>query len=171
MDQERDRLVAQIAQAVEEAGLQVGVVESLTSGALASALGRGESASAWFRGAIVAYEVHTKEALLGVAPGTDPCSAPCAAQLASGGRSLLAADVCISVTGVGGPEPEGEHPAGEVHIGWDTQGQVGSQQFAVPGSPSEVVDRSVLHCLAVLREQLSSWHPPHAAARPSRPRA
>ena len=43
--------------------------ESLTSGAIASALGAAENASEWFRGGVVAYASGVKHDLLHVPPG------------------------------------------------------------------------------------------------------
>ncbi|WP_454157443.1 CinA family protein [Microbacterium lacticum] len=45
--------------------LRVAVAESLTSGALASAVGAGEGASTWFCGGVVAYLPEVKERVLG----------------------------------------------------------------------------------------------------------
>lgn len=149
-----DAVVEQIATMCREHGKTVAVVESLTSGAVASALGRGPHAADWFRGAVVAYETTTKELVLGLVPGTDPCSDSCATQLAANGRALLATDVCASVTGVGGPDPTDGHPAGEVHIGVTTVHGTTSHRHQFEGSPEEVVDASVLATLHSLRDAL-----------------
>lgn len=146
--------VEQIARRTQELGVTVGVVESLTSGAVASALGRGSAATEWFRGAVVAYQLPTKEAVLGVEPGIDPATAECAAQLATGGLALLGADVCVSVTGVGGPSPEGDHPAGEVHLGIATAGEVTTASHRFDGDPASVVTQSVAAAVAAIRDTL-----------------
>lgn len=138
-----DDLIAAIARRCEETGTHIGAVESLTSGAIATALGRGEGASAWFRGSIVAYELQTKHDLLSLEPGTDPCSPSCARQLAEAGLRVLAADACVSATGVGGPDPADGHPAGEVHIGVATRSGVTTQAYQFDGSPEEILDATV----------------------------
>lgn len=145
-----ETLVDRLARMCRENGVTVAVVESLTSGAASSALGRGTSASEWFRGAVVAYQVSTKEAVLGVRPGIDPATSDCAAQLATGGRMLLDADVCVAVTGVGGPEPDGSHPAGEVHIGVATAHGVETESHLFDGDPEAVIEQSVAAVLALL---------------------
>lgn len=124
-------------------GLRVCVAESLTSGQFANAVGAGADASTWFAGGIVAYLTEVKERVLGLAPGTDPCSAACAEQLAAGARELFDADICVSTTGVGGPGPEGGHPAGTVYLGWATTGGVGHRRLALPGDPPHVLDACV----------------------------
>lgn len=150
-----DAVVEEIARTCRQHRITVGVIESLTSGAVASALGRGPSASEWFRGAVVAYETTTKQLVLGLVPGTDPCSDSCATQLAANGRALLHTEVCASVTGVGGPDPSDGHPAGEVHVGVSTAYGTTSTQHQFDGSPAEVVDASVLATVTRLRDALT----------------
>ncbi len=148
-------LVNAIATECADRGTVVAAVESLTSGAVASALGQGESAAEWFGGAVVAYQMQTKEGVLGVEPGTDPCSPSCAEQLASAGRVLLGVDACVSVTGVGGPDPADGHPAGEVHVGVATTAGVTTTEHRFHGAPEEVVQRSVREALSALLSALS----------------
>ncbi|MEJ1922146.1 CinA family protein [Microbacterium sp. KHB019] len=135
-----DGAVDAISALARERGLRVAVVESLTSGELAHAIGAGENASKWFLGGVVAYMQDVKENVLGVTPGTDPCSASCAEQLAVGGLTLLSADVCVATTGVGGPDAEGGHPPGTVYLGWATAEKVGHRLLELQGSPETVMD-------------------------------
>lgn len=139
--------------------LRVCVAESLTSGQLASAVGAGADASTWFAGGIVAYLTDVKERVLGLAPGTDPCSAACAEQLAAGARQLFDADICVSTTGVGGPGPEGGHPAGTVYLGWATPGAVGHRRLALPGDPQSVLDACVAAATRLLAFHVETVHP------------
>jgi len=126
-----------------EKGLTIAVAESLTSGKLASAVGAGEDASEWFAGGVVAYFTSVKESILGLEPGTDPCSDACAEQLARGVRDLMDADIGVSTTGVGGPDSDGGHPPGTVHIGWATRESVGSIALLLEGDPPAVLDATV----------------------------
>lgn len=132
-----------LSEVAAERELRICVVESLTSGRLASAIGEGDNAGDWFAGGIVAYLTDVKENLLGLPPGTDPCSAECAEHLAESARQLFDADVCISTTGVGGPEPEGGHDPGTVFLGWATGDGVGHRMLALTGDPQEVLDETV----------------------------
>ncbi|MDQ2624004.1 MAG: nicotinamide-nucleotide amidohydrolase family protein, partial [Actinomycetota bacterium] len=120
-----EETVARIATAALEHGTQIAVAESLTCGTLCKTLGLGESSSEWLAGAVVAYQTRTKIEVLGLEPGTDPCSPECAEQLAVGVRELLGADLAVSTTGVGGPGPEDGHEAGTVYVGWSTAGGQG----------------------------------------------
>lgn len=135
--------VLRLGELAQAQGLRVCVTESLTSGRLANAIGAGPHASVWFAGGIVAYFTEVKERVLGMTPGTDPCSSSAAEQLAEGARRLFDADICVSTTGVGGPGPEGEHPAGTVYLGWATPDEVGHRRLTLNGDPDEILDASV----------------------------
>lgn len=159
-DRGRQEGVAAVRALARERSLRIAVVESLTTGAFAHAVGAGDAASEWFAGGIVAYMTDVKEVLLGVAPGTDPCSAECAEQLASGGRELFGADLCVSTTGVGGPEPEDGHAPGTVYLGWAVEGDHGHRLLELNGSPEEVMEMTIdaaIDLLAARAERV----PPH----------
>ncbi|MFC7788218.1 CinA family protein [Microbacterium sp. MAHUQ-60] len=142
--------VAQLSDTVRARGLRVAVAESLTSGTLAGTVGQGEKASEWFAGGIVAYMIDTKERLLGLEPGTDPCSAECAEQLARGARKLFDVDLAVSTTGVGGPEPDGGHPPGTVFLGWATRSDVGHRQLNIDADPEQVLAETIDAALGML---------------------
>ncbi|MDQ0614256.1 nicotinamide-nucleotide amidase [Microbacterium sp. W4I4] len=135
--------VTQLSDTARARGLRVAVAESLTSGTLAGAVGAGEQASEWFAGGIVAYMMDTKERVLGLEPGTDPCSASCAEQLARGARELFDVDIAVSTTGVGGPDAENGHPPGTVYLGWATRAAVGHRLLRIDGDPDRVLAATV----------------------------
>jgi nicotinamide-nucleotide amidase len=138
-----DEALQRLGELAAERGLRVAVVESLTSGRLASTVGAAEGAGDWFAGGVVAYLTDVKERVLGLTPGTDPVSATCAEQLADGARQLFDADLSISTTGVGGPGPDGGHPAGTVYLGWATPEGIGHRMLALTGEPEEILDETV----------------------------
>jgi nicotinamide-nucleotide amidase len=142
--------VHRLSEIARERALRVCVVESLTSGRLAAAVGAGADASTWFAGGVVAYLTDVKEGLLGLTPGTDPCSAACAQQIAEGGLALFNADVCVSTTGVGGPGPEGGHPPGTVYLGWATPLGTGHRGLSLIGDPEQVIDAAADAALRLL---------------------
>ncbi|MFS0866431.1 CinA family protein [Microbacterium sp. 179-B 1A2 NHS] len=145
-------LIERLTEAVERTGTTCAVVESLTSGKLAAEVGRGSNAQEWFAGGIVAYQTRVKERVLGLEPGTDPCSAECAEQLARGVRDVLGADVAVSTTGVGGPDPQDGHEAGTVYLGWATPEGAGHRLLEFNGDPVEVLDAAVAAALGLLLE-------------------
>lgn len=157
--------IEHLGQIARTRALRVAVVESLTSGGLAHAVGAGEAASEWFAGGIVAYMTDVKQHLLGMAPGADPCSAEAAEQLAEGGRDLFAADICISTTGVGGPDAEDGHAAGTVYLGWAVDHVRGHQHLQLQGEPDEVLDDTVAAAVHLLLARTQDIH--HDDARPA----
>ena len=151
-EEELAELVAKLAQ---EGGQRVAVAESLTAGRVSSMLGRGQQASEWFRGAVVAYDEDVKFRVLGVTPGpvvTDLC----AREMAEGVRRLLRADVALGITGVGGPGPDEGCPAGTVHLAVATADTTRSLHACLPGDPSEVVASATGLCLTEIVRELSA---------------
>lgn len=151
--------VERLSRLARTRGLRIAVVESLTSGGLARAVGAGTDASDWFAGGIVAYMTDVKQHLLGVGADVDPCSAECAEQLAGGGLELFAADVCVSTTGVGGPDSEDGHAAGTVYLGWAMDHVGGHQHLQLTGDPSEVLDDAVDAAVQLLAARADDFHP------------
>ena len=136
--------------AAGKVGVRIAVAESLTSGLLCAEVGKGDDASAWFAGGVVAYLMDVKESVLGVEPGIDPCSAACARQLARGVRLLMDADVAVSTTGVGGPDPEDGHAPGTVYLGWATAAGEGHRLCHFDGDPGAVLDAAVREAVGLL---------------------
>ncbi|MCE7482970.1 CinA family protein [Microbacterium profundi] len=141
--------------------LRVAVVESLTAGGLAHAIGAGDDASSWFAGGIVAYMTDVKQHLLNVSAGVDPCSAECAEQLAVGGLELFGGDVCVATTGVGGPDPEDGHPPGTVYLGWAMHDQRGHEHLQFEGDPDAVLSATVEAGVRLLRERTEDFSDHH----------
>jgi nicotinamide-nucleotide amidase len=141
-----EEILTRLSELAQERDLRLCVVESLTSGRLASTIGAGEGASDWFGGGIVAYQ-------------TDPTSAECAEQLAEGGRRLFDADLCVATTGVGGPGPENGHPAGTVYLGWSSSDGTGNRMLALSGDPEEIMDAAVAAAVRLLAFHAESLRP------------
>ncbi|MDT0182807.1 CinA family protein [Microbacterium sp. ARD31] len=151
--QSEEELAELVAKLAKEGGHRVAVAESLTAGRVSSMLGRGEQASQWYRGAVVAYDEDVKFRVLGVTPGpvvTDLC----AREMAEGVRRLLRADVALGITGVGGPGPDEDCPAGTVHLAVATAAATRSLHACLPGDPSEVVAEATRLCLGELVREL-----------------
>lgn len=149
-------LAEQIARLAQEKELRVGVAESLTGGAVCSALAKAPGAQKWLAGGLVAYQVATKRRLLGVESGVDPCSAACASQMASGVQALLGADIAVAITGVGGPDAEDGHEPGTVYVAVATEHETHWWQRSFSGSPAEIVEQSVRDALEQLHGALDS---------------
>lgn len=146
-------IAAEVARRAQAAGLTVAAAESLTSGAITNALGAAPDASEWLRGGVIAYAEAVKREVLGVT-AHDISSAACARELAAGVARLLRADAAVSVTGVGGPEPDDGEPAGSVYAAVTVLGDIRDAHFQFDGDPSEVVHATVRAALELLRDAL-----------------
>ena len=142
--------IQRLSELARERDLTVAVAESLTSGILASEVGKGESAGDWFAGGVVAYRMPVKTHVLGVPEGVDPCSAECATALATGVRALLQAGIAVATTGIGGPDAEDGHAPGTVYLGWATADEAGATPLQLDGEPEEVLSATVDHALQLL---------------------
>jgi nicotinamide-nucleotide amidase len=150
IDSDRIERIAEFAAA---ARVTIAASESLTCGLVATRLGGGSDAADWFRGGIVAYQSAVKFGLLGVDEGP-VVTARCAEQMATGARTLLDADVAVSATGVGGPDPSEGKPPGTVFLAVATATDVVVRELSVDGGPDEVLDATASRCLEVLEEVL-----------------
>lgn len=140
---------AAVARAIRDRGLTVVAAESVTAGAIATALAAADEASTWFRGSVVAYHIATKRGLLGVA-SEQLITAECAREMAAGVLRITGADIAVAVTGVGGPEPEEGRAPGTVYIcsGRADDLRVTEHHFA--GDPPEVVRQATAEALRQL---------------------
>lgn len=147
--------VEQVAAIAAEQGLTVACAESLTAGAIASALARGEGASSWFAGGVVSYMSEVKFQVLGVTEGP-VITASCAEEMARGASRLLGADLAVAVTGVGGPGEEEGEPAGTVFVATCRGDDVEVSRHRLDGDPPTVLDRTVEAAVAQLLVHLRS---------------
>ena len=129
------------------------VAESITGGLIASRLVNVPGASAWFRGGVVSYASEVKFALLGVARGP-VVSSDAAESMARGVRTLLGADIGLSVTGVAGPNEQEGQPAGTVFVGFAIGDRVGHVALRLPGDRPRIRAYSAISALDVLRREL-----------------
>lgn len=142
-----------VARLAREHGLWVATAESLTSGRVASRLGAGEAAASWLRGGVVAYDESVKFDVLGVEPGplvTDRC----ATQMAAGAARLLGADAVVSLTGVGGPDPDEGHPPGTVVMAARVGGQTTCATYLFDGPPEDVIAQATDQAVELLATML-----------------
>jgi len=150
MDEARAADVASAVAALAQAkGLTVGASESLTSGAVCSALGAAPQASNWFRGGLVAYASEVKFDVLDVPVGP-VVSRPAALAMAHGAARLLGADVVVAVTGAGGPDPQDGQDPGTVWFGVVAPSGASTENRLFPGEPGEVVKAATQHALTLL---------------------
>jgi nicotinamide-nucleotide amidase len=140
-----------------QAGLTLGIAESLTGGLVASRLVEVEGASVWLKGSIVAYSSEVKHSLLEVPQG--PVVSDAAAKaMADHVRKVLGSDIGLSLTGVAGPaEQDGRQP-GTVFIGLALPDHpTESVEMHLPGDRPRVRQYATISGLDLLRRRLSSY--------------
>lgn len=146
--------IARIADLAGHLGWTVGVAESLTSGATASALGSGPDTSEWFRGAIVAYSSHVKHDLLQV-PDGPVVSREAATMMAREAARLLGADIAVALTGVGGPDAQDGEPPGTVWLAVHYPHEELAEMRFFSGGPQEVCAGAVEQAVDLLVRALA----------------
>jgi nicotinamide-nucleotide amidase len=157
---------AELVRALTERGETIAVAESLTGGAVASALVEVPGASAVLRGGIVAYAADLKHALLGVdaelLAREGAVHPEVAAQMADGVRARLGADWGLATTGVAGPDPQDDRPPGRVFVAVSGPGAAHVERLDLPGGRAQVRAGSVEAVLDLLRRTLEAFVQPRA---------
>jgi len=159
-------LAEQIVSTMTSRGLRLALAESLTGGALASAVVDVPGASAVLLGSIVAYDTSLKTSLLGVdselLQRMGAVDAQVASQMARGVRARLAAAAGVDVnntfglacTGVAGPDPQDGKPVGTVFIAVDAPGGAQVHELHLSGTRAEIRSAVVRHALEFLAQAL-----------------
>ena len=155
-------LATKIVSQASAKGLRLAIAESLTGGALASAVVGVPGASAVLLGSIVAYDTPLKSSLLGVDAGhlarVGAVDREVAVQMAAGARSRLsmaagvspAVTIGVACTGVAGPDPQDGKPVGTVFIAADTPGGPKVLECNVAGDRAEIRARVVVLALELV---------------------
>jgi nicotinamide-nucleotide amidase len=148
-----DTMEAAVGALLEDAGLSLGLAESMTGGLVASRLVNVEGSSGWFRGSVVAYDSDVKFDVLDVRRGP-VVSKEAAAQMAEGAAKVLGADVGLSVTGVAGPAEQEGRPVGTVFFGLHLDGATEVVHRRLPGDRDRVRQLAAISMLDLLRLRL-----------------
>jgi len=148
-----DDLARRVASAVQRHHLTIAVAESLTGGMLSSRLAAAPDAAAWFSGGVVAYSRTAKHVLLGVPEGP-VVSRQSALAMATGVARILEADMSISVTGVGGPDPQDGQPPGTVWLAVYGERGARATEFHLNGLPEQILAGACERALEILLSEL-----------------
>ena len=138
-----------LLQHLQEKGLTLGSVESMTGGLFASAFTSVPGSSKVFKGTVVTYATEIKEKVVGVKAETiekyGVVSEEVAKEMAECGRKLLDVDICVSVTGNAGPtcEPGGK-PAGYFCVAVATKNETIVKSYQISKKRNSVRNRAVL---------------------------
>ncbi len=114
------RLASQLIEVLASRSETLAIAESITGGGLSAAVTDVAGSSRVFMGSFVTYSESSKEILVGVSPELiekfGVVSSEVAIAMAEGVRARLETTWSISTTGIAGPGPYGEVPAGRVWI-------------------------------------------------------
>jgi nicotinamide-nucleotide amidase len=154
-----ESLASVTAHLLSEHGLTLALAESCTGGLAASLFTKVAGVSGVFRGGVVAYANDVKTNLLGVPldllQSQGAVSEGVARAMAEGARGRLQSDLCLSFTGIAGPDGGTEiKPVGRVHYALATpEGTLARvQDFA--GGRTEIQQLAVSAGLELLRRWL-----------------
>jgi nicotinamide-nucleotide amidase len=120
-------------------GWKLATAESVTGGLVAQRLTNVAGSSQVFVGALVAYTLEAKQAMLGVRRETlerhGAVSEETAKEMATGARRACAADVAVSVTGIAGPDGgTPQTPVGTVYVGFAADGISVARRYPLWGT-------------------------------------
>lgn len=138
----------------------IATAESCTGGLLAARLTDLPGASAYMRGAIVAYADEAKVALAGVPAALlkrhGAVSPEVAEALAKGARERLEADVGVGITGVAGPGGGTEQkPVGTVCLSIIAPEGSRARTVTLPGGRQDIRERATTVALHLVRQLLA----------------
>ena len=131
--------------------------ESLTGGGIGAALTAVPGASAVYKGGVISYCDEIKEKLLNVKTYTlkqfGAVSSPVAGQMAEGVRTLMDADIAVSVTGLAGPGGDDfGHSVGTVCIGYADKHRTLAKEFHFHGDREDVRNAAIRAALELILE-------------------
>ncbi|TMK99809.1 MAG: competence/damage-inducible protein A [Actinobacteria bacterium] len=142
-------------------GHTIATAESCTGGLLAARLSARAGASAYFKGAIVAYSDEVKVAQAGVPSelisAHGAVSEQVAEALADGARSRTKADIGVGITGIAGPSGGTEEkPVGLVWLSVAGPGEARvTRSVNLPGGRADVRERATTVAMHMIRRTLS----------------
>ena len=137
--------------------MTLSTVESCTGGLISSRIVSESGASEILKCGFVTYSNESKQKLVGVKKSTldkyGAVSEQTASEMAKGGAKASGSDVCISVTGIAGPDGGTKaKPVGLVYIGCCVKGKVTVKEFRFSGNRNKIRNLSATNALILARE-------------------
>lgn len=141
---------------LREKKMTIGTVESCTGGSLAQTLVSVAGASDYFQGSFLTYTNELKNRLVDVSKHdldtVGAVSREVVEQMAKNGREKLGVDICISTSGVAGPDGgTDELPVGTIWIGIATKDKVSAKKFQFGDHRERNIQMTVLTALNLVR--------------------
>ena len=142
--------------------MTLSTVESCTGGLISSRIVSESGASEILKCGFVTYSNESKSKLVGVKKSTldkyGAVSEQTASEMAKGGAKASGSDVCISVTGIAGPDGgTKEKPVGLVYIGCCVKGKVTVKEFRFSGNRNKIRNLSATNALILAREYILEY--------------
>ena len=139
--------------------LSITTAESCTGGLVAATLINVPGVSEYLKEAYITYSDEAKEKMLGVDPEViktfTVVSRETAEAMALGGAKAAGCDICVSVTGIAGPDGGSlDQPVGLVYIGCALKGEVQAKRFVFPGDRSQVRRSAATEALNFVKEMI-----------------
>lgn len=159
MEAKTMRIEERLGRLLRERGLSLATAESCTGGLVADRITDIAGSSDYFVGGVVAYDNRVKVGVLHVSQETldrhGAVSEATVREMALGARSLLGADLAVSVSGVAGPGGgSAEKPVGTVWIGLADREGTRARSFHWQGDRRENKAAAALAALEWLVEVL-----------------
>jgi nicotinamide-nucleotide amidase len=141
---------------LSEKKMTIGTVESCTGGSLAQTMVSVAGASDYFQGSFLTYTNELKNRLVDVSKHdldtVGAVSREVVEQMAKNGREKLGVDICISTSGVAGPDGGTEElPVGTIWIGIATKDKVSAKKFQFGDHRERNIQMTVLTALNLVR--------------------
>ncbi|MFT4601206.1 MAG: nicotinamide-nucleotide amidase [Arenicella sp.] len=154
-----DTIQSALGSILLEQKLKIGTVESCTGGAMAQRIVSTPGSSAYYEGSVVTYSYDLKEKLVNVDKDElwehGAVSQKVVEQMAKGGLSQLGVDVCISTSGIAGPDGGTEEkPVGTVWMAVAIRDKIYSKKFEFRHNRSRNIESSVAYGLNFVRRIL-----------------
>ncbi|WP_143318995.1 competence/damage-inducible protein A [Clostridium sp. HBUAS56010] len=157
---EDETLEMTVVRLLKKHELTVTTAESCTGGLIAGRIVNVSGASEVFQEGFVTYANKAKRKYLNVNKSTlkkyGAVSSQTAKEMATGGVFATDADVCIAVTGIAGPNAEGEKPVGLVYMACYLKDKVKIEEYHFKGNREKIREQSVVKALDLLRRCILS---------------
>jgi nicotinamide-nucleotide amidase len=144
-----------VGRQLQEKGLTLAVAESCTGGLLGKWMTDIPGSSKYFVGGCITYNNELKQLLLNVSPQTlqthGAVSEECAMEMAIGLHGRTHADVCVSITGIAGPDGgTPEKPVGLVYTAVHYAGQTLVRRWMLHGDRNQIRIRAAKQALQLV---------------------
>ena len=148
-----------VGELLESKSLSLGIAESCTGGRISGMITSVPGSSAYFRGAVIAYDNSVKISELGVdsllLKEKGAVSEPVAAAMAEGVRNRLGTDFAVATTGIAGPGGGSpDKPVGTVWIAVASAAGTVTGKYGFGMNRETNIRRASLASLNMLREQI-----------------